>query len=59
MELQAFFNSFIGKLAPSTIKNMRAALRAALAQAVTWGLIDRNPAIGIKLPKRKQVKATV
>jgi hypothetical protein len=30
MELQAFFNSFIGKLSPYTIKNMHAALRAAL-----------------------------
>lgn len=48
MELQAFFNSHIGTLSPYTIKNMHAALRAALAQAVTWEMIDRNPAIGVK-----------
>lgn len=59
VELQAYFNSFIGKLAPRTIKNMHAALRAVLGQAVVWGMIDRNPAIGIKLPKQKQVKAPV
>jgi hypothetical protein len=53
MDLQAFFNSFIGKLSPYTIKNMHAALRAALAQAVAWGMIKRNPAIGVKLPKKK------
>ena len=59
MELQAFFNSFLGKLSPYTIKNMHAALRASLAQAVTWGKIDRNPAIGVKLPKKKAVKPPV
>lgn len=59
MELQAFFNSFIGKLSPYTIKNMHAALRAALAQAVVWEIIDRNPAIGVKLPKKKSVKPTM
>ncbi len=59
MQLQAFFNSFIGKLSPYTIKNMHAALRAALGQAVIWGKIDRNPAIGVKLPKKKAVKPPV
>ncbi len=59
MELQAFFNSLIGSLSPYTIKNMHAALRAALAQAVTWGKIDRNPAIGVKLPKKKATKPTM
>jgi hypothetical protein len=38
---------------------MHAALRAALAQAVAWGMIKRNPAIGIKLPKKKTKKPTV
>lgn len=59
MELQAFFNSYIGTLSPYTIKNMHAALRAALAQAVVWDMIDRNPAIGVKLPKKKAKKPTV
>jgi integrase len=59
MNLQAFFNSFIGKLSPKTIKNMHAALRAALGQAVMWGKIDRNPAIGVKLPKQKPTKPPV
>ena len=57
MDLQAFFNSFIGKLSPYTIKNMHAALRAALAQAVIWNMIDRNPAIGVNLPKKKAREA--
>ena len=59
MDLQAFFNSLIGTLSPYTIKNMHAALRAALAQAVTWKLIHDNPAIGVKLPKKKAAKPIV
>ena len=38
---------------------MHAALRAALAQAVTWAMIDRSPAIGVKLPKKRAVKPPV
>jgi integrase len=38
---------------------MHAALRAALAQAMTWDMIDRNPAVGVKLPKKKAVKPPV
>ena len=59
MDLQAYFNSFVGKLSPKTIKNMHAALRAALAQALVWGVINRNPAIGVKLPKLKPTKPPV
>jgi integrase len=57
MEFQAYFNSILGKLSPYTICNMHAALRAALGQAKVWDLIDRNPAIGVKLPKKKPSKA--
>jgi len=56
MELQAYFNSLLGKISPYTICNMHAALRAALTQAKTWDLIDRNVAIGVKLPKKKPSK---
>src|SRR5207245_775589 len=59
MELQAFFNSFIGRLSPNSIKNMRTTLRAALSQAMAWGMIDRNPAVGIKLPKIRPKKPPV
>jgi integrase len=56
MELQAFFNALQPKLSPKTIRNMHAALRAALNQAVAWGMIERNPAIGVKLPRKRAVK---
>lgn len=38
---------------------MHGALRATLNQAVTWGMLDRNPAIGIKLPRKKARKPPV
>jgi integrase len=59
VELQAFFNSFIARLSPKTIKNMHAALRAALSQAIAWGMIDKNAAVGVKLPRMRQVKPPI
>lgn len=56
MELQGFFNSLLGKLSPYTICNMHAALRAALGQAQIWDLVEKNAAIGVKLPKKKRSK---
>jgi len=57
--LQEWFNSYHPRLASKTIKSMHGALRATLNQAVTWGMLDRNPAIGIKLPRRKARKPPV
>lgn len=57
--LQEWFNSFHPRLAPKTIRSMHGALRATLNQAVTWGMLDRNPAIGIKLPRKKARKPPV
>ncbi len=59
VELQPFFNSFSPGLSPKSIKNMHAALRAALSQAVAWGMIERNAAVGVKLPRAKPAKAPV
>jgi len=39
-----------------TIRNMNATLRAALSQAQSWDLINRNAAIGIKLSTKKASK---
>ena len=57
--LQAFFNSFTPRLSPKSVKNMHAALRAALNQAIAWGMMDKNAAIGVKLPRMRYVKAPI
>jgi integrase len=38
-------------LAPSTVHIRVVTLRQALSQAVRWGMLSRNPADGLKLPK--------
>ena len=53
MDLQKFFNSFDPRLSPKTIRLMHGSLRTALTQAVVWELIPKNPAVGVKLPRRK------
>lgn len=59
VDLQEWFNSFHPRLAPKTIRLMHASLRAALSQAIAWGMIERNPAVGVKLPRKHAVKPTV
>ena len=38
---------------------MHACLRVHLNQAKVWGMVENNPAIGVKLPRRKQRKPTI
>jgi integrase len=59
VEFQEWFNSFHPRLSPKTIRLMHASLRAPLSQAIAWGMIERNPAVGVKLPRKHAVKPTV
>ena len=43
----------IGKLSPRTLRLTHAALRQALSQAVTWGMIPNTPAAGVSLPTKR------
>jgi integrase len=50
--LDGFYLSLeAGGAAPATIRRLHGMLRAAFAQAVRWGWIDRNPAAGCRLPE--------
>lgn len=59
IELQDFFNSFHPRLSAKSIRLMHACLRVHLNQAKVWGLMEKNPAIGVRLPRRKQRKPTI
>ena len=59
IDLQAYFNSLSPDLSPKSIELIHGTLRAALNQGRAWGMLDRNPAIGVKLPRKKAVKPTV
>jgi integrase len=59
IELQDFFNSFSPRLSPKSIRLMHACLRVHLNQAKVWEMVEKNPAIGVKLPRKKQRKPTI
>jgi hypothetical protein len=59
IELQDFFNSFHPRLSPKSIRLMHACLRVHLNQAKVWGMVEKNSAIGVKLPRRRQRKPTI
>jgi len=52
VELQAYFNSLQPKLSPKTIRLIHGTLRAALNQGIAWGMLSKNPAVGVKLPRK-------
>jgi len=56
---QDFFNSFHPRLSAKSIRLMHACLRVRLNQAKVWGMVEKNMASGIKLPRKKQRKPTI
>jgi integrase len=58
-DLQTYFNSLSPGLSPKSIRLIHGTLRAALNQSKAWGMLSRNPAVGVKLPRKRQVKPTV
>lgn len=59
MEIQDYFNQLSPKLSPKSIRLIHGTFRAALNQGKAWGMLDRNPAVGVRLPRRRAVKPTV
>ncbi len=59
MEIQEYFNTLSPNLSPKSIRLIHGTLRAALNQGKAWGMLDRNPAVGVKLPRKREVKPTV
>jgi hypothetical protein len=59
LELQDFFNSFHPRLSAKSIRLIYACLRVHLNQGKVWGMVEKNTAIGTKLPRKKQRKPTI
>jgi integrase len=59
VELQAYCNSLSPKLSPKTVRLIHGTFRAALNQGIAWGMLSKNPAVGVKLPRKRAVKPTV
>ena len=59
MDLQTYFNTLSPRLSPKSVRLIHGTLRAALNQGKAWGMLDQNPAVGVKLPRKREVKPTV
>lgn len=60
LQIQEFYNSMLEKgLSPRTVRYAHSVLRSALNQAVKWGLLYRNPAMLVDLPKNKKTEMKV
>jgi integrase len=59
MELQGYFNKLHPGLSPKSVKLIHGTLRAALNQGIAWEMLSKNPAVGVKLPRKHAVKPTV
>jgi integrase len=58
-EVQEYFNTLSSGLSPKSIKLIHGTFRAALNQGLSWGMLGKNPAVGVKLPRKRAVKPTV
>ena len=59
MELQGYFNKLHPGLSPKSVNLIHGTLRAALNQGIAWEMLSKNPAVGVKLPRKHAVKPTV
>jgi integrase len=64
-DVQAMFNRLAkgGKnrrpLSPSTLERIRVTLRVAMNAAIREGLIERNPALNLELPRQRKARAVI
>jgi integrase len=58
LDIQAYFNTLSPGLSPKSIRLIHGTFRAALNQGMAWGMLDRNPAVGVKLPRKRAIKPT-
>ena len=49
IEVQEFVNGLA--LAPKSVRNLHGCFRAILNEAIAWGMLKENPAVGVRLPR--------
>lgn len=55
-QIQIFLNTFARSYSVSVLKHIRATVSRIMATAAEWGHIQRNPALGVRLPEGKEVR---
>ncbi len=54
-EVQIFINQKAKRYAPAVLHHIRATLSQTYATAKSWGYVDSNPALGVRLPQKRCV----
>src|SRR5262245_20869234 len=57
--VQRLVNGLPKNLAPRTVRNVRAVLRRALNNALTWRLVSYNAAMGVAMPKIEKYQSRI
>lgn len=58
-EIQVFVNQRARQYAPAVLYHIRATLSRVFASAREWGYADENPAAGVKLPQKRNIRSGV
>jgi Phage integrase, N-terminal SAM-like domain len=59
MDIQEYFNTLSPGLSPKSVRLIHGTFLADLNQGKSWGMLDRNPAVGVKLPRKRAAKPTI
>jgi integrase len=54
-DVQIFLNQKAERYAPAVVRHIRSTLSRTYSSAREWGYIDRNPALGVRLPPKRAV----
>ena len=54
-DVQIFINQKAKRYAPAVLHHIRATLSRTYTTAKSWGYVDSNPALGVRLPQRRGV----
>ena len=54
-DVQIFVNQMSNHYAPSVLRHIRATLSQVFSVAREWGYMDNNPALGVRLPPKRNV----
>lgn len=55
-QLEIYYAKLSATQSRSSIELMHAVLRKALADAIRWGILEKNPCVGARLPKSQKVE---
>jgi integrase len=58
-DVQTFLNQKAARYAPSVLHHIRATLSRTFASAKEWGYVESNPALGVRLPRKRTVRPKV